>query len=146
MKSRAEKERDRYKKDPVHRARLKAKNKAYRLDNRNSDGVIARRKFYTIKLNAKTRGLKMTVNTAYLRELLVAQDRKCAMTGRPLNYQGSSLHNDAPSIDRIDRSKGYVEENVRWVTYQVNCALAVGTEEEFLKMCSDALAYSKAKR
>lgn len=34
----------------------------------------------------------------------------------------------APSIDRIDPSKGYVDGNVRWITYSLNCALAKRSE------------------
>lgn len=139
MKTRAEKERDRYKDDPEYRAQRQKRNKDWRINNRNSDAVIARRKFYTLKQNAKTRKIEINITPRYLREILVAQDRKCAVTGRQLDYQGPACSINAPSVDRIDRTKGYVEGNLRWVTYQVNVALSVGSLEELRSMCRDVL-------
>ena len=44
-----------------------------------------------------------------------------------------------PSIDRIKPELGYIKGNVRLVTYQVNMAKGVYTDEDFFTMCSKAL-------
>lgn len=138
-KGQSEREKERYNSDPEYRAKKAARNKAWRINGRNTEAVMARRKYYTIKQNAKARKLELSVNAAYLREVLISQDRKCAITGRHLEYCGPDCAMNAPSIDRIDRTKGYIKGNIRWVTYQVNMALGIGTIEDLKDMCRDVL-------
>ena len=46
------------------------------------------------------------------------------------------------SIDRIDNSKGYVEGNVQWVTYQANVSKHVMSMNELYEFCKKVLNYA----
>jgi len=39
------------------------------------------------------------------------------------------------SLDRIDSSKGYIEENVHWVHKRINVMKGNMSEQEFLNFC-----------
>jgi hypothetical protein len=59
----------------------------------------------------------------------------CQLTGLPFDFsksKTSSKNAHAPSLDRIDSSKGYTKENVRVVLYLVNIALGEYSDEEAL--------------
>jgi hypothetical protein len=67
----------------------------------------------------------MTINITleYIWDLLLEQNRKCALTGLPLtfakDYNKSTLDQTA-SLDRIDSSVGYIIGNVQWVHKEIN--------------------------
>ncbi len=70
------------------------------------------------------------------------QDYRCALTGLSFNVDDENLKTKgaggthfAPSPDRIDPPKGYVEGNVRWVLWAVNRAKGEMPEALFIKIC-----------
>lgn len=79
--------------------------------------------------------------TATLRELWRAQSGICPLTLRPMQMSGTGYHLDAPSLDRLDQSLGYVASNVRLVTVQANSARGSGTDEHLYDFCKAALAH-----
>lgn len=93
----------------------------------------------------KERPHNLTID--YLLRLLAEQNGKCALTGRilvPSNSKTKSeSHPNTISIDRIDSDKGYVEGNVRLVTYIVNAAKNRFSDEELIQMCRDVIAYQR---
>ena len=68
--------------------------------------------------------------------LEIKQNNKCNVTGLPIRLYNSNekknLYNSA-SLDRIDSSKGYIEENVQWVCLGVNYMKMNYSNEELLK-------------
>ena len=52
----------------------------------------------------------------------------CQITGIPFNLEATTEHHtrrwDAPSLDRIDKTKPYNETNTRLVLWAVICALS----------------------
>jgi len=84
------------------------------------------------KTGAETRGIDWTVSFDYLADLLIEQDFKCALSGEDLD--ASQVVNNC-SLDRIDSSKGYIEDNVQWVTSMVNMCKQSYTQEDFIQMC-----------
>ena len=46
-----------------------------------------------------------------------AQDRVCVETGAPFDFQSKDL---MPSPDRIDNTVGYIDGNIRFVTWRIN--------------------------
>jgi hypothetical protein len=63
----------------------------------------------------------------------------CPVLGVPIkiNY-GSGWHNDSPSLDRIDNTKGYVKGNVRIISNRANRLKCDATLEELELVYLDA--------
>lgn len=81
----------------------------------------ARKLFLSCRGNAKARGLECTITFEMVEPMLAPM--VCAATGLSLSLErdGSTRANPwAPSIDRIDCSKGYVPGNVRIVCCAFN--------------------------
>ena len=80
----------------------------------------------------------------YLYELLLNQEKKCALTGAALNLEVNSPL--CLSLDQKDPSKGYVEGNVQWLAWCVNRAKGDLRIEDFFDMCAVVLQYQKEQR
>jgi hypothetical protein len=89
---------------------------------------------------AKTRNLKITITLEQLWSLYLIQDRKCALTGLPIDFVTPpsttfrQTHGTA-SIDRIDSKAGYVFGNVQWVHRDVNRMKLEYPQDYFIKIC-----------
>lgn len=108
--------------------------------------------FGTVKKNAESAGRVFSVTIEFLTELLIKQDFKCALSDMPisLHYRSrfrdpitgtcktflskSQLGNTA-SLDRIDNTKGYSEDNVQWVHRDVNFMKQEFTQRRFISVC-----------
>lgn len=96
------------------------------------------------KNRAKSKKIPFDLDKDYLKGLWEGQGGKCPITGYKFDLSlESSLQKgwarrNAPSLDRIVPSIGYVKGNVRFVTYQVNMAKGPFTDEEFFEMCERA--------
>lgn len=81
----------------------------------------------------------------YLYNLLESQNFKCALSGEELlPLDGSLDHKQQDmniSLDRIDASKGYIIDNVQWVTKQINWAKNTLNNEDFVALCSKVVNY-----
>lgn len=74
--------------------------------------------------------------------LALFKDMRCSVTGVRLSpkWDGPSRYNPwAPSIDRIDQSRGYVTGNVRPVCWAYNCARQDWPDEVVLAWASSML-------
>lgn len=90
------------------------------------------------------RNHKLALN--YLCELYDKQKGKCALSGvrlRLIGAKSQTCHLHCMSIDRIKTNKGYVEGNVRLVTFQANVARQRGTDKELLDFCRKVIAHAK---
>tara|TARA_R110002074_G_scaffold246040_1_gene418006 strand:- start:1059 stop:1616 length:558 start_codon:yes stop_codon:yes gene_type:complete len=79
------------------------------------------------RASTKSRGLEVDLDVEYLSDLWEAQGGHCAVSGLPFTRE---THTNAfvktpfaPSVDRIDCSKGYLKGNVRLVCVISNFAL-----------------------
>lgn len=72
--------------------------------------------------NAKTRKREFTLTLEQLTKML--EPMRCSVTGMTLSWEwdGEGTNPWAPSVDRINCSKGYVEGNVRVVCWAYNIA------------------------
>lgn len=62
----------------------------------------------------------------------------CQVTGIPFQFEPHATYGKnpyAPSVDRIDNSKGYTKENTRLVLWQVNLMHGEMTDAELIEMC-----------
>lgn len=90
---------------------------------------------------AKASNIEFSLSNFDMAHIIVESDGKCAVTGIKLRLdavekRGSKKHIRpwAPSIDRIDSSKGYSIENCRLVCAAANIAMGAWGEEVLLTM------------
>lgn len=77
-----------------------------------------------------------TITIEDIWNLFLIQERKCALTGIPLQF-GSPKANieTTASLDRIDSSKGYELNNVQWVHKDINYMKNNYDQNYFIEMC-----------
>jgi hypothetical protein len=79
--------------------------------------------FNSIKKRAKVKKFEFNLTREFLKELMLFQDNKCAITGIPIEvvkqYDTSTLSKTA-SLDRIHNDKGYTIDNVRFTCLGIN--------------------------
>lgn len=102
-------------------------------------GDLTLTQYTRLKKSAEKRHYEFTVSIKYLWELFQKQNHICAITGDYL----SSIKE--ASLDRIDSSKGYIEENVQWVTVQANRCKHILTMLELYEFCNKVLKYANQK-
>lgn len=97
--------------------------------------------FRNCRKRAKARGLEFTIELADV----VIPD-VCPIFGLPFVY-GATLDNCdfAPSIDRIDSSKGYVKGNVQVISRLANCMKWTATDRQLLDFAHGVLLYFAEK-
>lgn len=103
-----------------------------------TDVTWSLRKVDALRRRCEARGIEFDVSAAHLRDLLEKQNRRCAITGRLLNYTTIATP-DSGSIARLDQSLGFVDGNLMWVTQQANEAMGGGSIWGLLEFCKDAL-------
>ena len=98
--------------------------------------------FYNnIRKAAKNRNLEFTVSKEFLWNLFLEQEGKCKLSGLDLNLKYNLIKGSidykvvTASLDRIDSSKGYVEDNVQWVHKTINILKSTLTNDEFIFFC-----------
>lgn len=101
-------------------------------------GELNGRYWGTIKARAERRGYNIGLTIEYAWDLYLKQDRKCALSGLPIDFAISNRKSSetSASLDRIDCSKGYVEGNVQWVHKHVNIMKNVYEQEYFIYLCN----------
>lgn len=85
------------------------------------------------KTTAKSRGWEYDLDYAQLVELFRGQGGRCALTGDELIPE--RFNSNTFSIDRIDSSKGYVMNNIQFVTKDVNIAKNKMNMNDFVNLC-----------
>ena len=104
----------------------------YRYNNKNYLKICLN----NIKTRAKKRGLDFNIELEDIKTPAI-----CPILGIPIvvkqsitnfnDYKGPQP--DAPSVDRIDNTKGYVKGNVQVISYKANSMKSNATPEELLK-------------
>jgi len=91
--------------------------------------------FNKFKLGADSRGLDFKIDIEFCSTLAETQNYKCYFSGIELKFNGDFKQITA-SIDRIDSSIGYLEDNVCWVHKDINMMKQQFTEKKFIEMCT----------
>ena len=95
----------------------------------------------SIKYNAFKRKLEYNIDITYIWDLFLYQNRKCALTGLPINFHRFSSLLQTASLDRIDSSKGYIPGNVQWVHKDINYMKQSFTINKFFEYCRLVINY-----
>jgi branched-subunit amino acid aminotransferase/4-amino-4-deoxychorismate lyase len=116
------------------------------------------RHFSRIKQSAKKRNLEFNITPEFLHELFYKQDQKSAITGVLLvlpKYEGggTGLSNNPSenddyiaSLDRIDSSKGYTEDNVWWIGRRENICKSNLTIQDLYNFLRNGYEYLEISR
>lgn len=99
-------------------------------------GDLTLTRFTKLKNSAEKRGILFEVSIEFLWNLFKSQGQICAITGDYIE----SIEN--ASLDRIDSSKDYIEDNVQWVTYQANVSKHIMTMPQLYEFCKKVLNHA----
>ena len=91
----------------------------------------------TLINDSKNRGIENTITIEDINELYEKQNGLCYWFKVPLNPSNERKHPQQPSLDRLDRNKGYVKDNVVLTCYSANIGRNendLDTWTEFLKL------------
>lgn len=102
------------------------------------EGLITVR-LRTIKCRAKKNGVRFNLTKKWCLERLKRINYKCELTNISfIRYKDKNLsiskNRFALSFDRIDSTKGYTTNNIRFCINILNIALNMQTDEEFIKI------------
>ena len=106
-------------------------------------GNFTKTTYWYFKNNAKRRNISWSeeLTIEYLYELLLKQNKKCALTGLDIDLTESRKNSNVnfelmtASIDRIDSSKGYEPNNIQWVHKDINRMKWAFPQNQFIEMC-----------
>lgn len=106
-------------------------------------GNFTKTTYWYFKNNAKRRNISWSeeLTIEYLYELLLKQNKKCALTGLDIDLTESRNNSNVnfelmtASIDRIDSSKGYEPNNIQWVHKNINRMKWAFPQNQFIEMC-----------
>lgn len=96
--------------------------------------------------NAERRGIPFEISSADYKELAIQTRNRCSVTGIPFEHNSAvNCHRRpfAPSLDRIDSSKGYTYDNCRFVCVIVNLAMNEWGVEPLMRVADALLARRK---
>ena len=83
--------------------------------------------------NGRVLPFEVTIEEVW--ELFLKQERKCALTGIPLEFGTKAREYGTASLDRIDSDKGYTLGNVQWVHKDINAMKLDLSLTSFLEYC-----------
>jgi|SRR5210317_111488 len=89
------------------------------------------------KYRAEQKGLEFDLTVEFLKKLYDGQAGFCFYSGRPMKLEGGKRKMSAASIDRIDNTLGYTQENVVWCIAAVNVMKQHLEAGEFVDLCKD---------
>lgn len=131
-----------YKNNTEH---ITARNENYRKENGPwYNKSIEHRLRYVSQLGvirAKKKNIEWNLSLEFLLSLWEKQQAMCAYSGVPLTFEDNHPH--TVSLDRLDSSKGYTEDNVQFVCTIVNYIKQRFDEDIFFDYCKLVTQYSK---
>ena len=126
-------------KDPAQLAAVRARSKARRSTTKGRTATL----FSNIKQRAGRKGLRMTLTQKWLEDRLTVG--RCDLSGLEFDLASPLLGPFSPSVDRIDSSKGYTEDNCRVILWALNAAFGSWGEAVFRDISLAWLERSEAK-
>ena len=99
---------------------------------RTLKGTISN-KLMSAKKRARKDNLEFTLTNLFITSLWNKQEGKCAKTGVEMGRIGDGWL--SPSLDRIDSSMGYTEDNVQWTCWRYNDAKSNMSDDAFISLC-----------
>lgn len=111
---------------------------------RHYAGEISANRWHRVRNDALKRNIKFEITIQQAWNLFLKQDRKCALSGRFLEFKEKrDKERQTASLDRIDSSKDYTIDNIQWVHRDINIAKHVQSHEDFIQMCKEVAEFNK---
>lgn len=85
--------------------------------------------------SASTRKHKFEITVQFAWKLFLEQDKKCALSGLPIYFGKMGRDLGTASLDRINSSLNYTQDNVQWVHKDINKMKNIFGEKYFIKLC-----------
>lgn len=122
-------------------------------DNKNwrGHGEISHTQYTRVRQGALSRDcanrkMPFEISIEYMWDLFLKQNRKCALSGVELSFSSKAkLKDGTASLDRIDSSRGYIEDNVQWVHKLVNIMKQAMTDDDFISWCQKIVIHNQIK-
>jgi hypothetical protein len=87
----------------------------------------------SLQKSSKIRGFQFEITIEFAWELFLKQKRLCALSGEEITLGKPGIK--TASLDRIDSSLGYIENNVQWVHKKLNAMKMDINNDEFIELC-----------
>lgn len=122
--------------------------------NTNAVGLITMNYWSQVIQGASQRELSFNLTREQAWDLFEKQGRRCALTGRPIDFGFTIKSRKMPnrgrnsvtaSLDRIDCNYGYEISNVQWVHKDVNIAKHKKTNQDFVGLCRQVVEYHEPR-
>ena len=89
-----------------------------------------------IKRHARIANREFNLSVTFLWDLFIKQNKKCALSGLDIEFSRKLKDGTTTaSLDRIDSSKGYIQNNVQWVHKDINRIKQNLDQEKFIELC-----------
>lgn len=102
--------------------------------------------FRSVELKADKRDLPFDITIEEIWQLYLDQNRRCALSGKPLIFstrKNKSGIKQTASLDRIDSSLGYVPGNIQWVHKKFQFMKTDMQNDDFIYWCEKVAKYCK---
>ncbi len=83
------------------------------------------------KRHAISHKREFDIELSDLEELMIIQDKRCALTGAEFSNEVP------PSLDRIDSSKGYIKGNIQLIQIKINIMKSNLSQDDFIYLCQE---------
>jgi hypothetical protein len=98
-------------------------------------GNITGHYFAHIRGQARIRKLEFEITVEELWNIFQKQNGKCNLTGLPIDLFINRDKTRTASLDRIDNTKGYTNDNIQWVHKDINYMKRVLSQEQLITYC-----------
>lgn len=100
-------------------------------------GNISTTYFNHVKKSAERRHIQFSITIEDMDVLFTKQNGKCVYTGEQLTIgMGKNKSRFNASLDRIDSSKGYIIDNIQFVTKNINMMKQKFSHNQFTELCN----------
>jgi hypothetical protein len=105
-------------------------------EHRKKEGILQKERRVRLWQNtlindSKHRKIENTITVDDINEMMEKQNGLCYWFNVPLNPSNNDKHPQQPSLDRLDRNKGYTKENVVLTCYSANIGRNENSVEEW---------------
>lgn len=118
---------------PYHLNKCKACFSIKSKQNYSRSNIKIRSRWYNAKSRSLRDGVPFALDIHFLLNMYEAQHGKCFYTGLQMSMENGPM---TLSLERIDPSRGYAEDNVALCIWRVNEMKKEMTRDDFVDMCA----------